>query len=154
MSFTTWTNADSENEDPLHKWIGTYNTKRIILIRFFKWLYYPNVDNSKRRNELSSLEKKPECIMGIPQLKRKEVSCYKPTDLWTQNDNNVIEDEVTMTSAVLLSRFMLITKREPKLAFGDGRHKAYRGNHDSLQGYAIKMILINWENAKTGVSRD
>jgi hypothetical protein len=67
----------SENEDPLHKWIGTYNTKRIILIRFFKWLYYPYVDNSKRRNELSSLEKKPECIMGIPQLKRKEVSCYR-----------------------------------------------------------------------------
>jgi len=85
----------SENEDPLHKWIGTYNTKRIILIRFFKWLYYPNVDNSKRRNEVSSLEKKPECIMGIPQLKRKEVSCYKPTDLWTQDDDMLFLKWVT-----------------------------------------------------------
>ncbi|MGB6593407.1 MAG: hypothetical protein WBE68_18045, partial [Candidatus Nitrosopolaris sp.] len=34
-----------ENEDPLHKWIGSYNLKRITLIRFFKWLrsYLVNV---------------------------------------------------------------------------------------------------------------
>jgi integrase len=76
-----------ENEDPLHKWIGSYNIKRIILIRFFKWLYYPGVTDPKRRNELSSEEKKPECILGIPQLKRKEISCYKPTDTWTQTDD-------------------------------------------------------------------
>ena len=50
-------------------------------------MYYPNVDSSKRRNELSAQERKPECIMGIPQLKRKEVSCYKPSDLWTQEDD-------------------------------------------------------------------
>ena len=31
-----------EDEDPLHKWIGSYNLKRIILIRYFKWLYHPN----------------------------------------------------------------------------------------------------------------
>ncbi len=76
-----------ENEDPMHKWIGSYNIKRIILIRFFKWLYYPNVTDPKKRNELSSSENKPECVMGIPQLKRKEISCYKPTDLWTQEDD-------------------------------------------------------------------
>src|SRR5215471_16846385 len=55
-----------ENEDPLHKWIGSYNLKRIILMRFFKWLYYPNIASPKRRNELS---------------------CYKLTDLWTQEDD-------------------------------------------------------------------
>jgi hypothetical protein len=76
-----------ENSDPLHKWIGSYNIKRITLMRFFKWLYYPNVVDPKRRNELSSKEKKPECILGIPQLKRKEISCYKPTDMWTQADD-------------------------------------------------------------------
>ena len=76
-----------ENSDPLHKWIGSYNIKRITLMRFFKWLYYPNVADPKRRNELSSEEKKPECILGIPQLKRKEISCYKPTDMWTQADD-------------------------------------------------------------------
>jgi FkbM family methyltransferase len=74
-----------EDEDPLHKWIGSYNLKRIILIRFFKWLYYPNIASPKRRNELSLEENKPECILGIPQLKRKEISCYKPTDMWTRD---------------------------------------------------------------------
>jgi alkylated DNA repair dioxygenase AlkB len=34
--------------DPLHKWIGTYNIYRVLLIRFFKWLYYPNMDQKKR----------------------------------------------------------------------------------------------------------
>jgi len=76
-----------ENEDPLHKWISSYNLKRIILMRFFKWLYYPNIASPKRRNELSVEENKPECTLGISQLKRKEISCYKPTDLWTQEDD-------------------------------------------------------------------
>src|ERR671933_426326 len=76
-----------ENEDPLHKWIGTYNTKLVILSRFFKWLYYPNVEDPKGRSELSALEKKPDCILGIKQLKRKEISCYKPSDLWSQEED-------------------------------------------------------------------
>jgi hypothetical protein len=49
-----------ENEDPLHKWIGSYNLKRITLMRFFKWLYYPNIASPKRRNELSLEENKPQ----------------------------------------------------------------------------------------------
>jgi integrase/recombinase XerD len=77
----------SENDDLLHKWIGTYNSRRAILFRFFKWLYYPNVGNSDKRNELSSSERKPECIMDISQLKRKEISCYKPSDLSSQADD-------------------------------------------------------------------
>lgn len=79
-----------ENEDPLHKWIGSYNVKRMTLVRFFKWLYYypKNIDISpERRSELSAQEGKPDCIMGIPQLKRKEISCYKPSDLWSQEDD-------------------------------------------------------------------
>ena len=75
-----------EDQDPLHKWIGSYNIKRIILFRFFKWLYYP-LCNPQKRNELSTAESKPECIMDIPKLKRKEISCYKPSDLWTQEDD-------------------------------------------------------------------
>jgi integrase len=76
-----------ENCDPLHKWIGTHNIKRIVFLRFFKWLYYPDISGPERRNELSLLEKKPECIIDIPQLKRKEISCYKPSDIWTQEDD-------------------------------------------------------------------
>jgi len=27
-----------EDEDPLHKWKGSYNIRCVILFRFFKWL--------------------------------------------------------------------------------------------------------------------
>ena len=84
----------SENEDPLHKWIGTYNTRLVTLCRFFKWLHYPEVEDPKRRSELSELEK-PACIMGIKQLKRKEISCYKPSDLWSQEDDLIFLKWVT-----------------------------------------------------------
>jgi integrase/recombinase XerD len=76
-----------EDEDPLHKWIGSYNSKLVVLSRFFKWLHYPDIEDSKRRTELSAFERKPDCIIGIKQLKRKEISCYKPSDLWTQEDD-------------------------------------------------------------------
>ena len=68
-----------ESIDPLHKWIGTYNLFRVYLLRFFKWLYYPNVEPDKRP--------KPEIIQNIPKLRRKEKSIYKPTDLWTAEDD-------------------------------------------------------------------
>jgi len=29
----------AEESDPWHKWIGTYNLRRMNLMRFFKWLY-------------------------------------------------------------------------------------------------------------------
>ena len=69
----------SETQDPTHKWIGTYNTYLVILITFFKWLYYPNVEAKERT--------KPDVISNLKQLKRKEKSAYKPTDMWTQDDD-------------------------------------------------------------------
>ena len=70
-----------ESVDTLHKWIGTYNTYRIHLMRFFKWLYSPDIEQDKRS--------KPSVIENIPQLKRKEKSIYKPTDLWTEEDDSL-----------------------------------------------------------------
>ena len=48
-------------------------------MRFFKWLYNPDIEPDKRP--------KPAVIENIPQLKRKEKSIYKPSDLWTQQDD-------------------------------------------------------------------
>jgi integrase/recombinase XerD len=70
-----------ESVDPLHKWIGTHNLYRIQLMRFFKWLYNPDIEPGKRP--------KPEIILNIRQLKRKEKSIYKPTDLWTLEDDSL-----------------------------------------------------------------
>jgi hypothetical protein len=72
-------NRRSEESDPLHKWIGTYNLRRIYLQRFFKWLYYPELEPSKRPS--------PDVIKNMPTFKRKEQSVYKPTDLWTEQDD-------------------------------------------------------------------
>jgi hypothetical protein len=55
-----------EESDPLHKWIGTYNIYRVLLIRFFRWLYYPDIEQKKRP--------KPSVIENIPQLKRREIN--------------------------------------------------------------------------------
>jgi integrase len=68
-----------ESVDPLHKWIGTYNNHRMHLTRFFKWLYSPDIEPNKRP--------KPPVIDNIAQLKRKETSTYKPSDLWTEEDD-------------------------------------------------------------------
>jgi integrase len=65
--------------DPLHKWIGTYNIFRIHLMRFFKWLYSSDIEPSKRA--------KPPMLENIPKLRRKETSIYKPSDLWTHQDD-------------------------------------------------------------------
>lgn len=38
----------TEDRDPLHKWIGTYNLKREILRQFFTWLNDPNTERNYR----------------------------------------------------------------------------------------------------------
>ena len=68
-----------ESFDPMHKWIGSYNFYRIQLIRFFKWLNSPHIEPDKRP--------RPEVIENIPQLRRKEKSAYKPSDLWTAEED-------------------------------------------------------------------
>ena len=68
-----------EAVDPLHKWIGTYNLYGIYFLRFFKWLYHPDVEPRKRA--------KPPVVDNIPQIRRKEQSIYKPSDLWSQEDD-------------------------------------------------------------------
>ena len=65
----------TEDRDPLHKWIGTYNLKHEILRQFFTWLNDPNTERNQRS--------RPKIMENIPKFKRKEVSIYKPTDLWT-----------------------------------------------------------------------
>ena len=38
----------SEEVDPLHKWIGTYNLKRQLFLKFFKWLHHPIKEAKKK----------------------------------------------------------------------------------------------------------
>jgi hypothetical protein len=74
-----WSLYTKQRQDPMHRWIGTYNLFRIYLLRFFKWLYYPDFEPNKRP--------KPTIVENLARLKRKEESIYKPSDLWTQQDD-------------------------------------------------------------------
>jgi integrase/recombinase XerD len=84
-----------ENDDPMHKWINTYNTNRQVLLRFFKWLRFPEISDPKARDKLSATNKEPKCIQDIAKLKRKEVSSYKPSDMWTPEDDLLFLKYVT-----------------------------------------------------------
>jgi integrase/recombinase XerD len=72
-----------ESVDPLYKWIGTYEHTRIIFLRFFKWLHRLNDDIPHNKRPT------PEVMQQIPRIKRREVSIYKPTDLWTEEDDEL-----------------------------------------------------------------
>lgn len=88
-NFTVMTNEDilqyldslrrPEASDLLHKWVGSYNLKRSIIVKFFKWLYYPVIESIQRPT--------PKVVENIVRLRRKEQSIYKPTDLWSQEDD-------------------------------------------------------------------
>ena len=68
--------------DPTHKFIGTWNGRQMLFLKFFKWLYNPNEPDPKRRET-------PECMKGIKQLPRKEISAYKPDDMWTNQEHAI-----------------------------------------------------------------
>jgi integrase len=69
-----------EASDPLHRFIGTYNLRRINITNFFKWLYYPDILPSANRPI-------PDVVKNIAKLMRTEISTIKPTALWTEEDD-------------------------------------------------------------------
>ena len=79
LSYLDHLRPKHEEEDSLHKWIGTYNLYLTLLSKFFKWLYYPNKHPKARP--------KPSVVQNLFFLKRREVSIYKPSDIWTLEDN-------------------------------------------------------------------
>jgi hypothetical protein len=40
----------TETADPMHRWIGTYNQYRMIILHFCKWFYFRNMWNDKYDN--------------------------------------------------------------------------------------------------------
>jgi site-specific recombinase XerD len=55
----------SEPLDPLHQSVGTYNLYSVHLIRFFRWLYSPDMTPAERP--------KPDCIRNITRFIRHNV---------------------------------------------------------------------------------
>jgi hypothetical protein len=68
--------------DKSHHWIGTYNGRQMILLKFFKWLHSSKESDSR-------LRKTPECMTGIKQLPKKDWVNYKPSDMWYSKEISI-----------------------------------------------------------------
>jgi len=71
----------TESQDPLHKWIGTYNLSLVKIMSFFKWMYDPDSNSKNRRT--------PSFLTKISFLKRKEKTSCSATDLWTEEEDSI-----------------------------------------------------------------
>lgn len=71
-----------EAVDRTHKWIGSYNARQMIFLKFFRWLY--NQEESDVTKRIT-----PACMQGVKRLTRKEKSPYKPSDLWTDEEHEL-----------------------------------------------------------------
>jgi len=69
-------------DDPQQRWIGSYNGRLRVFIKFFKWLY--NRDETDYRKRAS-----PPCIQGLKQLPRRDGSSYRPADLWDSREHAI-----------------------------------------------------------------
>jgi hypothetical protein len=72
----------SSDVDPTHKWIGTYNGRQMVFMKFFRWLYNPDEPDQRKRIT-------PPCMLGIKMLPRREKSSYEPEDIWTGADHAI-----------------------------------------------------------------
>jgi hypothetical protein len=68
--------------DPTQKWVGSYNSRQMILNKFFRWLYNSDEPDPKRRIT-------PVCMRGVKKLPRQEKSPYKPSDLWDSREHSI-----------------------------------------------------------------
>jgi len=70
-----------EDIDPKHKWKGYWNMLRIIIPRFFKWYYSPNLPPSKRPKKTR--------YHTISSEDEAYGKTYKPIDMWTIEENEL-----------------------------------------------------------------
>jgi integrase len=72
----------SVSEDPSQRWIGSYNGRQIVLNKFFRWLYNSDESDPRKRET-------PACMNGIRKLPKKELTPYKPSDLWEPREHAI-----------------------------------------------------------------
>jgi integrase len=70
------------SDDPSQKWIGTYNGRQMILLKFFRWLYHSDEPDQRKRIT-------PPCMQGIKRLPKKEKTPYRPSDIWDSREHAI-----------------------------------------------------------------
>ena len=72
--------------DPDEAWISTYNLKAITIMKFYKWLYFPNLTPAQCNDP--DLEK-PAVIKDIPLYQKKEKTSIEAKDLWLPAEDKI-----------------------------------------------------------------
>ena len=67
-------------QDPTQRWIGSYNGRQAVFLKFFKWLHNRNEPDFRKRDI-------PQCMSGIKKLNRKEKTPYKSSDIWNSKEH-------------------------------------------------------------------
>ncbi len=68
------------SEDPTQRWIGSYNGRQAVFLKFFKWLYFRSEPDYRKRTI-------PDTMEGIKKLNRKEKTPYKSSDIWNAKEH-------------------------------------------------------------------
>lgn len=72
----------SIESDPDQSWIRSNNLRVACYSKFFKWLYFPDIDRKK-------LKEKPEVIRDLPLIKPPNKTPVKSTDLWEPDEDKI-----------------------------------------------------------------
>jgi integrase len=67
-------------EDQSQRWIGSYNCRQMILLKFFRWLHNQNESDPVKRIT-------PACMVGVRRLNKKEKTPYKHSDIWNMKEH-------------------------------------------------------------------
>jgi integrase len=111
----------------------------MVLLKFFRWLNDPNNPDSKNR-------KIPKCMTGIRRLTRREVSRYKPSDLWTIKECEIfLKHCPSKRDRAFLSMALDTSARPHEILSLKIEDIQFRISTDGLKQYAETTI-----NGKTG----
>jgi integrase/recombinase XerD len=109
--------------DVKQKWINTHNNRLVIYLKFFKWLYFPDLAAKERPT--------PDVVKDLPLLKKKEKTHVQATDLWTTQDDEVFLKYCSDPRVALFHIMSLDTSARPHellaLKIGDVKIKQTEG---------------------------
>ena len=80
----------SSEDDPSHKWIGSYNGRQAVFLKFFKWLHNLGEPDYRKRNI-------PDCMQGIKKLNRKEKTPYRSSDVWNSKEHSLFLNDLGLS---------------------------------------------------------
>jgi hypothetical protein len=74
--------------DPDQSWINTHNQRAMVILKFFKWVAYPQLSSQERKK--LSRERLPPVLTSLTFMPKKgSKSPIKAKDIWTDQDTAI-----------------------------------------------------------------